>query len=582
MDNSFWEVSSVMIDINLLIEKYLREFPAEKERLGGLLEFIDKSDNPSEYTSKDSVKGHITASGFVVSADRRRVLRLHHRKLDFELQPGGHIEPVDESPLQAAIREVNEETSLRSIDHIAYHADVNVPIDIDTHTIPKYEATAEHTHFDFRYLFICKNEDEFVLNKEEFSESRWHNTGELLKHDTFATLKPKIERALSNEFRSKLFFDRMIEATIPAKTIKSIVVSHIVPDAKVYLLAINEVAPIAVSVPKPRSLNEQTAHELSQTFKIEKLDRGQIGSNPSIIGEYIAASESPVILFDIGGYFARVLNQLTQDYPGKILGVIEDTENGHQKYKDAGEFSVPVLSVARSPLKQNEDFLVGQSILFSADSILREVGFNIEYKACAVFGWGKIGRSIAHHLLMRGVKPLVHDINPMLRIGASNQMCHTPGSEYILKTADVIFCATGNKVLGTEEFSKLKPGCIVCSVTSSDDELDLSDLELYHQESISDHVTKYSSFGNYFYLVNEGNAANFVHTAALGSYIHLVRAEMLHSLSILSSDEYAANLSRLPDGLYELNEEARNRVAEAWLEVYAEVQPTHTDLGVAG
>ncbi|MDX1745166.1 MAG: NUDIX domain-containing protein, partial [Halobacteriales archaeon] len=50
-----------------------------------------------------------TASGFVV--DGERVLLVDHARLGRWLQPGGHIE-ARETPVEAAIREVREETGV--------------------------------------------------------------------------------------------------------------------------------------------------------------------------------------------------------------------------------------------------------------------------------------------------------------------------------------------------------------------------------------------------------------------------------------------------------------------------------------
>ena len=51
--------------------------------------------------------------------------------------------------------------------------------------------------------------------------------------------------------------------------------------------------------------------------------------------------------------------------------MVEDTENGLRRYLGAWKPPCPVFSVARSPLKDPEDYLVGQSVVFSAEALLR-------------------------------------------------------------------------------------------------------------------------------------------------------------------------------------------------------------------
>ncbi|MEE2961702.1 MAG: NUDIX hydrolase [Myxococcota bacterium] len=94
--------------------------------------------------------GHLTASAFVASPDRKSVLLIHHRKLRKWLQPGGHLEAYDSGPLDAARRELEEETGLGDLD--VYPLDT-IPFDIDIHKIPGSQKTPPHLHFDLRFAF---------------------------------------------------------------------------------------------------------------------------------------------------------------------------------------------------------------------------------------------------------------------------------------------------------------------------------------------------------------------------------------------------------------------------------------------
>jgi len=90
---------------------------------------------------------HITASGFVLSPDRRQVLLMHHRKLDIWLQPGGHCDG-DTDVRAVAAREVSEEignTTARLISRTIF--------DVDVHDIPARNTEPAHRHHDIRFLF---------------------------------------------------------------------------------------------------------------------------------------------------------------------------------------------------------------------------------------------------------------------------------------------------------------------------------------------------------------------------------------------------------------------------------------------
>jgi 8-oxo-dGTP pyrophosphatase MutT (NUDIX family) len=96
------------------------------------------------------VPGHFTASSFVLSPDRERLLLIEHAKLKRWLQPGGHVEPGDADILSAARRELREETGIDD-PQLA----LGGIFDLDVHAIPPYGTQPEHEHFDVRFLFCA-------------------------------------------------------------------------------------------------------------------------------------------------------------------------------------------------------------------------------------------------------------------------------------------------------------------------------------------------------------------------------------------------------------------------------------------
>jgi len=110
-------------------------------------------ESPNPYSRANKV-GHITASGLVIRGDK--VLLILHPYLKSWLQPGGHIDD-GESPVDAAIREVREETGFIC----ALDSNDSKPIDFDIHEIPlnSKKGEAAHLHIDLLYRLKVLRED---------------------------------------------------------------------------------------------------------------------------------------------------------------------------------------------------------------------------------------------------------------------------------------------------------------------------------------------------------------------------------------------------------------------------------------
>lgn len=103
--------------------------------------------------------GHLTCTGIVLHPSRESFLLIHHRRLDRWLAPGGHVEPVDESPRAAAAREVLEETEvtvIRGVDFLA---------GMDVHGIPAKSGEPYHLHHDLKFALVAASAEIAVTSE---------------------------------------------------------------------------------------------------------------------------------------------------------------------------------------------------------------------------------------------------------------------------------------------------------------------------------------------------------------------------------------------------------------------------------
>jgi 8-oxo-dGTP pyrophosphatase MutT (NUDIX family) len=139
--------------IRATCSRYLEIFPDETERLSSLMGYLD--DPSLDLRLRSTIpEGHLCASGILILPDNK-LLMLEHKALGIWVVPGGHYDLTDGELANAAIRETAEETGLTvPIKLHPWHLQHGVPIDIDTHPIPRSEKKNEdaHQHFDFRYV----------------------------------------------------------------------------------------------------------------------------------------------------------------------------------------------------------------------------------------------------------------------------------------------------------------------------------------------------------------------------------------------------------------------------------------------
>ena len=111
------------------------------------------------------MRRHFVATAFVVYGDA--VLLHWHRKVKGWLPPGGHVEP-NEDPVQAVLREVQEETGLdvnvvpsAPLFAVEDLEQVQPPVTILIEDIPD-DGEGPHKHIDFIYFTVPENPPESV------------------------------------------------------------------------------------------------------------------------------------------------------------------------------------------------------------------------------------------------------------------------------------------------------------------------------------------------------------------------------------------------------------------------------------
>lgn len=109
---------------------------------------------------------------------------------------------------------------------------------------------------------------------------------------------------------------------------RAVVVTHMLPERPSFIRAVDQLAAVAGVLPKPKSADRDAVRMTGLSYQVDPLSREQF-ADPVTAVAYLEqrAGGKPVVLLDVGGYFASVLAELCSRFSGRILGVAEDTRS---------------------------------------------------------------------------------------------------------------------------------------------------------------------------------------------------------------------------------------------------------------
>lgn len=167
-----------------LVRAHVAADELERIAVEQTLALLEAAANPFARTTHP---GHVTGSAIVLDQAAEWVLLVWHAALGRYLQPGGHSEPGDATPLDTAVRETAEETGVR----------VGAPgtlIHVDVHTIPARGLEPPHQHHDLRFTFVAPAEAAPRLSPGGCTTG-WVRLNELEAYDVDPSFRRALERA---------------------------------------------------------------------------------------------------------------------------------------------------------------------------------------------------------------------------------------------------------------------------------------------------------------------------------------------------------------------------------------------------
>ena len=168
----------------------------ERQDQAVILAFLDK--NPDAFY-RTNLLAHMTASAWVVTPQRSKVLMVYHRLYDSWSWAGGHADG-EEDLLAVALREVREETGvqrLRPVTEEIYSLEV---LTVDGHE-KHGRYVPSHLHLNVTYLLEAEEDQPLRVCEAENSGVAWFSLTDALSASTEPWFVERIYKKLNEKLK---------------------------------------------------------------------------------------------------------------------------------------------------------------------------------------------------------------------------------------------------------------------------------------------------------------------------------------------------------------------------------------------
>lgn len=351
-----------------------------------------------------------------------------------------------------------------------------------------------------------------------------------------------------------------------ASSCRSIIITHVLPTAENFIEAVHKIFPIALVIAIPYSSDLTSIEKLKKkgvpVYLPSSTEEAFLKAGP-LVEEALQKGKSPLLVQEVGGYLAGHTSILAR-YEN-FLGIVEDTNNGHWRYVNAGSHDVPIVSMALSPIKDIEDTVIGDAVIYSLERLYREEFHSIlQGTRAGVIGYGKIGTSAAIALKGREMNVSVYDIDPTKCIRAQFEGYRATPLHKLLENSELIVGCSGKTSVRKEDIHKIRHNSVLVSASSKHEEFDLDAFnEACSFEDLSSIVRKYiQKDKRVFYLLNQGSPINFRDKSILGFILDMIYSELFLCMKLISQKS-------LPCGLHLSPATIHAEVGKAWIGAYS-------------
>lgn len=150
------------------IQNYL---PVNEQEETDRITMLNWLERPEDISIRDNLTGHLTASAWVVSPDRKKVLMAYHKLYNSWAWLGGHADG-DWDLFRVAEKEAREESGIKTLAPVSTD-----PISLEILTVTGHEKNGKyvpcHLHLNLTYLFEAEQDQALACKPDENVGVAW-------------------------------------------------------------------------------------------------------------------------------------------------------------------------------------------------------------------------------------------------------------------------------------------------------------------------------------------------------------------------------------------------------------------------
>ncbi len=182
-----------------LIEEIRRYTPFNEQEKIDKEVLIDSLLNQKDIFYRTNLVSHITASAWVVNANRDKVLMAYHHIYKSWSWLGGHADG-DEDLLQVALKEVREESGVSNLNPVTQSIYSLEVLTVDGH-VKNGVYVPSHLHLNVTYLIEANEHEKLVVKEDENSQLKWFSLVDAIKSSSEPWFQEHIYSKLNDKLK---------------------------------------------------------------------------------------------------------------------------------------------------------------------------------------------------------------------------------------------------------------------------------------------------------------------------------------------------------------------------------------------